>query len=252
MTRGQALLLALIIVVVVVIASTEAFAPHGVVHDVFSQRTKRTSFGITTSFTRSSLSSSTQEEEEWHPIDMAYTTPQLLSALWFMIAQGSGMVKGESSTLIFPQMQDKFSPSYLNCLMGHLDSCKDVCDSFGTKTVLYPYKDKRGKMTGFTVKSYHNPDATEEEFPYDPFWDDGDDWNYEGIDEEIEGKAYYSEDYPEIVNKVPDDDEVIIGTTKVWVDKMMSDMGICPFTSGPNMAGLPMGPVFYAINDVRK
>lgn len=247
MTREQAFLLTLIIAVIVV--STEAFAPH--VQDVylFSQRTKK-SFGITTSSTRSSsLSSNTQEEEEWHPIDNAYTTPQLLSALWFMIAQGSGMVKGENSTVIFPQMQDKFSPSYLSRLLGHLDSCKDVCDSFGTKTVLVPYKDKLGKITGFTVKSYRNPDEKEEEeFPYDPFWDDGDDWNYEGIDEEVEGKPYSeAAAYPEIVNKVPDDDEEIIRITKVWVDKMMSDMGICPFTSGPNMAGLPMGPVYYAI-----
>ena len=29
---------------------------------------------------------------------------------------------------------------------------------------------------------------------------------------------------------------------------MMSDMGICPFTNGPNQAGLPMGPVYYTID----
>uniref|UniRef100_A0A7S2UK38 Phosphagen kinase C-terminal domain-containing protein n=2 Tax=Attheya septentrionalis TaxID=420275 RepID=A0A7S2UK38_9STRA len=29
---------------------------------------------------------------------------------------------------------------------------------------------------------------------------------------------------------------------------MMSDMGICPFTSGPDLAGLPMGQVFYTVD----
>jgi hypothetical protein len=252
---------------------TKAFAPRGVVHDILSPSTltkKATIFDMTTfKCTSPPLSSSSssssrlathlystqvqedEDEEEWHPIDMAQTTPQLLSALWFLIAQGSTMVKGESSTLIFPKMQDKFSPSYLNRLRGHLDSCKDVCDFFGTKTVLVPHVDKLGKMTGFTVKSYRNPETTtddEQEFPYDPFWDDGDDWNHEGIDDEEEGKSsLQQDDYPEIVDKVPDDNEKIIEITKTWVEKMMSDMGICPFTSGSNMAGLPMGPVFYTV-----
>jgi hypothetical protein len=54
--------------------------------------------------------------------------------------------------------------------------------------------------------------------------------------------------FPEIVNKIPDDDEVILQITKVWVNKLMSDLGICPFTSGADRAGLPMGDVFYCID----
>ena len=158
MIRGQALLLALIVVII----STEAFAPRGAVHHVGSSWTK-TNLGLTctTSSARSSLFSSarhatclysSQEEEEeegWHPIDMECMTPQLLSALWFMIAQDcSRFWHGQGrklDTYIFPQrqMKDKFSPSYLNSLMGHLHKCKDVCDSFGTKTVSYPYKDNK-------------------------------------------------------------------------------------------------------------
>lgn len=29
---------------------------------------------------------------------------------------------------------------------------------------------------------------------------------------------------------------------------MMSDLGICPFTNGAEMAGLPMGNVFYCVD----
>ena len=32
--------------------------------------------------------------EEWHPMDPAYSMPQLLSALWHMIADGRSMVRG--------------------------------------------------------------------------------------------------------------------------------------------------------------
>lgn len=33
---------------------------------------------------------------------------------------------------------------------------------------------------------------------------------------------------------------------------MMSNMGICPFTSGPDMAGLPLGKVFYTVDRCEK
>jgi len=60
-------------------------------------------------------------------------------------------------------MQDKVSPSYLNRLMGHLDSYKDVC------AVLVPYAPNGKTVQGFTVKSYRNPnDSDEYEFDYDP------------------------------------------------------------------------------------
>lgn len=191
-----------------------------------------------------------QEDDEWHPRDPAYTTPQLLSGIWHMIAQGSSMVKGDTATVLFPQMESFIQrPGYLNRLLGHLDCCKDVCDHFGINTIVVPYVQK-GTVTGFTVKSYRNPekDMTDGDykFDYDPFWDDGDDWSHEGIDEEQDGQTH-QRSYPDIVNKIPDDDDAIIDTTKVWVDKMMSDMGICPFTSGPNLAGLPMGKVFYTV-----
>ena len=49
------------------------------------------------------------------------------------------------------------------------------------------------------------------------------------------------------IHEIPEDDDVIYDTTKSWVNTMMSNMGVCPFTSGSDMAGLPMGKVFYEI-----
>ena len=158
--------------------------------------------------------------------------------------------------MLFPRMAGKITPSFLNRLMAHFDSCKDVCDHFGIQTVLLPFQ--RGNVVvGFTVKSYRNPDkdlsgenADGYQFAYDPFWDDDDeDFNFEGIDEEIEGEDFLksAKRFPDIVDKIPDNDDKIIDITKTWVSKMMSDMGICPFTSGAEMAGLPMGQVRYTI-----
>jgi hypothetical protein len=65
-----------------------------------------------------------------------------------------------------------------------------------------------------------------------------------GVDDE----DVQEDKYPEIADKIPDDDDKIIDTSKVWVDKICSDMGICPFSKGPDQAGLPMGPVFYTVD----
>ncbi|VEU44675.1 unnamed protein product [Pseudo-nitzschia multistriata] len=184
------------------------------------------------------------------PSDPAKTTSQFLAGLWRLIAKGNKLVRGESETTLFPDMVEQMAqPRFLNLVTAHLDSCKDVCDFFGISTTLVPFVED-GKVVGFTVKSFRNPNVDPDnfEFEYDPLWDDADDWDYEGIDAEYEKEEGGSEEkveYPDIVNKVPDKDEEIEQLSKDWVAKICSDMGVCPFTSGANMAGLPMGPVYY-------
>lgn len=175
-----------------------------------------------------------------------------------MIANGSGMVRGETTSVMFPKMTEQLTPAYTNRLMGHLDTCKDVCDDFGINTILVPYMGgpKNSQVLGFTVKSYRNPDKNEGEyeFGYDPFWDDdGMSFDHSGADDEEdeESGGKVETEYPEIVNRIPDDDEEIVEITRAWVDKMMSDMGICPFTSGPDLSGMPMGKVRYTVDRVQ-
>ena len=185
-------------------------------------------------------------DDEWHPRDPAHTTPQLLAGIWYQIAQGATMSKGETLTVVYPDMQGEFTPAYLARLFHHLDVCKDVCDHFGITTTLVPYTEK-GKITGFTAKSFRNPEQKDEfEFDYDPFWDDGTDFDnlYTGVDDE----DLPGDPYPEIVDKVPDDDEVLVNITQAWVGKLMADMGVCPFTNSATKAGLPQGEVFYCVD----
>lgn len=197
--------------------------------------------------------------------DPASTTPELLAGLWSQISRGCNLSKGESITIAYPDMEDKFTPSFLESVMGHLDVCKDVCDDFGVNTIISPVQEnKMGKstVTGFTVKSYKVPNkvgtfASDGNFNFapDPFFDN-DDWD--ALEDQIRATAQQEEDdddedldiysLPEIVNKIPDNDEILLDVTKKWVNKVMSDMGICPFTKGADRAGLPMGDVFYTID----
>jgi hypothetical protein len=81
----------------------------------------------------------------------------------------------------------------------------------------------------YTAKSYRDPEneSDEPQFEYDPFWDEDDIGDYTGIDEEQDGAAFAADasKYPQIVNKIPDDDDKIVSISKAWVAKMMSDMG---------------------------
>lgn len=179
-------------------------------------------------------------------------------------------------------MQSQFTQSYLERLIGHLDVCKDVCDDFGVNTILTPYTQTimgRTTITGFTVKSFKDRNKIGTlvsdgnfQFAPDPMWDNDDEWDalekeiaraardeeemYDNPDDNdgvsnggtLDEDAMIMKGLPEIVNKIPDEDDTIVTITKTWVNKMMSDMGICPFTNGAEMAGLPMGLVYYTVD----
>lgn len=53
---------------------------------------------------------------------------------------------------------------------------------------------------------------------------------------------------PDIENRIPDDDDEIIAVSKAWTQKMMADLGICPFTADAEKSGMPVGPVYYAVD----
>ena len=179
------------------------------------------------------------------------------------------------------------NPTYVDRLINHFDVCKDVCDDFGVNTVLIPYAEG-GKVVGFTAKSYRNLDKITEDGDYifedDPFWDDDEDWD--SLDAEIAAIAAAEDDgdqsvapvraqgvgefgepiastkpadfalearvdataLPDIENRIPADDGEIIAVSKAWTQKMMADLGICPFTADAEKSGMPMGPVYYAVD----
>jgi len=205
------------------------------------------------------------QEEVWYPSDPARTTAQLLESLWNLIVLGCKMTRGDSRTINFPEMEETLTPDYLERLTGHLDMCKDVCDDFGVNTVLSPHvvsRMGRNYVAGFTVKSYRSENAIgtlpsdgDYQFAYDPLWDDDEDWSHVAASIEEQAAQYDEEveeveevegaELPGIVNPIPDEDEELVRLTKNWVRKLMSDMGVCPFTTGSDQAGLPIGDIYY-------
>lgn len=153
---------------------------------------------------------------------------------------------------------------YVSKLMAHLDACKDVCDDFGINTIITPYIDTVSKViTGFTVKSFRNPystiggnfndDPNEMRFAPDPFWDENEVWDFSGLDDDevLSEEEKRLKSLPEIKDLIPQQDEVIIETSQKWVDRMMADLALCPFTASANKSGIPAGPVRYAVDRVK-
>ena len=181
------------------------------------------------------------------------------------------MRKGNIKTIFYPNMKEQLSSiDYLGKLMGHFDMCKDICDDFGTYTMLIPkmapgHSEERSDVEGFIIKSYKTEEADAAisgldetggfKFTqgYDPFWDDDleiDPSYFEDEEDHKDGGGDGDDDgvlLPEIENEVPDNDQEIVETSKRWVAKLMSDCGVCPFTSGGELAGLPLGNVRYNV-----
>jgi len=157
------------------------------------------------------------------------------------------------------------NPTFVARIMNHFNSCKDVCDDFGVSILLSPQVNPNRIAEAFTVKSFSDPlslssgkDGADDTGGYifhnDEFWDDD-------FELDIDPSTLYDEDEDELDDAMsektlPSDegvtDDAMIQITKDWVDTMMSNMGICPFTSGPDLAGLPLGQVYYDVDRCSK
>lgn len=187
--------------------------------------------------------------------DGATTLPQLMKSLWELISRAcKDMQKGDSATIMFPGMADRLSDqTFLARLMAHLEACKDVCDNFGVNTVVVPHVENNS-VRGFTVKSYRNPhnlagtftsDASEMRFAPDPFWDDDEEWDFSGLDDDVGEDPSAG-----AVQEAPADDDVVVDLSRKWVDRMMADLALCPFTQSSARSGIPPGPVHYQVDRV--
>eukprot|EP00600_Ochromonadales_sp_CCMP1393_P013247 CAMPEP_0175013844 /NCGR_PEP_ID=MMETSP0005-20121125/10165_1 /TAXON_ID=420556 /ORGANISM="Ochromonas sp., Strain CCMP1393" /LENGTH=483 /DNA_ID=CAMNT_0016270387 /DNA_START=17 /DNA_END=1468 /DNA_ORIENTATION=+ len=79
--------------------------------------------------------------------------------------------------------------------------------------------------------------------------DDGDDdgWGDWGESELVQRAELEKRDV-EPIFPIENDDDIIIADTKKWVQKVIADFAICPFTIDPNKGGIPMGGVRYSVS----
>jgi len=56
-----------------------------------------------------------------------------------------------------------------------------------------------------------------------------------------------SEDLENIkpVFPVEHDDNLVLADTRVWVNRLIADFGVCPFTADADRAGIPMGGLVF-------
>jgi len=83
-------------------------------------------------------------------------------------------------------------------------------------------------------------------FTPDRFWDEEEEWDFSGIDDDMP-----SDQFPQIETLVPKDDATIVDLSQKWVDKMMADLALCPFTQSASKSGIPLGPVRYHVDRVQ-
>lgn len=177
----------------------------------------------------------------------ATTTPSFLHALWSTI---SHITQCESSAdcpakftlqLTFPNMPPSTTATndFISRIMAHLDQCRDVTDQFGINIVVSPNM-VSNKFDGSILVKKLSDWKPQEEFAYDPMWDD---YVEPQSESESESEAPASPPPPQAL---PDNSE-IEAISRDWVGTFMSKMGVCPFSVSASLAGLPVGPVRYEI-----
>eukprot|EP00283_Hemiselmis_rufescens_P012519 CAMPEP_0173449472 /NCGR_PEP_ID=MMETSP1357-20121228/42784_1 /TAXON_ID=77926 /ORGANISM="Hemiselmis rufescens, Strain PCC563" /LENGTH=400 /DNA_ID=CAMNT_0014416069 /DNA_START=15 /DNA_END=1214 /DNA_ORIENTATION=+ len=177
---------------------------------------------------------------------------EVLSALWGHVCTLIREGKARSIVAAFPNVKALQSAMATNRLMGHFDVCKDVCDSFGTEVIIIVHTLGDGQAPGFEVKRLRDK---EEGDGWDD-WDDDDDWTgsdmmekYKDILNDTE-QTDEEKEFEKMV-AVPKDDKDILLKTRDWVNVIISDMGICPFSQSADKAGLPVGGVHYPVSRVK-
>jgi len=118
-------------------------------------------------------------------------------------------------------------------LTKHFQACKD-CAAEGV-FLMATQNDE-----GYDVLRLSN-------MPCDLLTDDGDDDGW-GAYEQDEAVVASEQVDTRPIFPVESDDEVIIIDTKNWVQKVIADFAVCPFTVDPDRAGIPMGGVRYSVS----
>lgn len=191
-------------------------------------------------------------------VSEATSVPSALADLWSVIASAPA----EGRVVSFDKCEALREKSVFAAVFEHLEVCKDSCDSFGTRIVAVP--DGLGRVvvrnsagyTGGTRSggAYGAYDIDED--------DDDDDWELSpemaamladaGVQKRKEtDAAAAAKSKAKLEALAALDDEGVLRCCKDWVNAIVSDAGICPFSLSADRAGLPIGDVRYDVMRAR-
>jgi len=195
-------------------------------------------------------------------VSAAATLPGVLAQTWASIARATD----DDKLYLFPACELLGQPGMMETLMDHLETCKNQCDRFGSSIAVYavspfvgPDHPSYAPAPGLLIKRFGTGGltATDEE---DDDWDDFDvdpalllaALEADAKDAEAEeaggadGEGLTARELAQLA-EVPGDDETLVQLSKDWVDAMIAGMGVCPFTTSAERAGLPLGKVHYPV-----
>ena len=163
-----------------------------------------------------------------------------LAELWSILANPPP--PGDFRAMYFPNCEGLKRPQTFQALFEHLEVCKDSSQNFGAHIHAMP-----GPGSCIIVKNV--PRSTNADV-WDEWADEDEDDDFLSPEMRERLKALDAETAPP-VDKCPiqhdlgDDDA--LKCSKDWVNAIVSDAGICPFSLSADRAGLPLGDVRYDV-----
>ena len=207
------------------------------------------------------------------------STPSLagaLAELWDLIsADGDDGPMTSPQLLLLPQCEalNDGDARTMQLLLEHLESCKDVCERFGSELTVMPLHPRfggggRAPCAGFAVRSIKSSSSSsssserggglspELAAKVGMLGGDSDDEDFElssGLSAKLAALGGDDEDDAIAPAAAADagvcdeSDEELLTATRAWSDAVISGMGVCPFSVDADRAGLPLGRVHYPI-----
>jgi len=157
--------------------------------------------------------------------------------------------------LLFPDAESLYDGHLMRQFGDHLDLCKECCELMGMSQntiVMHPSTASPALQCPVPAVLIKGIVQTSEEFSDDdPYWNVDDDAGFDfsalyNDDDESAGAAAARE--LEKLYQVPEEDGPIMEGMKGWVDAIIADLGVCPFTVNAAKAGLPQGVIRYDID----
>lgn len=153
---------------------------------------------------------------------------KFLVKFWSVLADSA--VTGVSKTMTLEE--HGLDRTDVRGFLKHFQTCRD-CSS--ENSFVMATKDKQGK-DALSLNMVNFPMAVEDE--------EAEEWGQFDQSDEYLGSM---EDTPKPFPVEPDD-EIVLRDTKEWVNKVMADFGVCPFTTSASKAGIPSGGVRYTVS----
>lgn len=157
--------------------------------------------------------------------------------------------------LLFPEAEALYDGKLMRQFGDHLDLCKECCEVMGMSQntiVMHPSTASPALQCPVPAVLIKGIAQTSEEFSDDdPYWDDDDDAGFDFSalynDDDDSASAAAAREIEKLY-VVPEEDGPIMEGMKGWVDAIIADLGVCPFTVNAAKAGLPQGAIRYFID----